>query len=91
MENEIIVRETTKGFSEDEILRKRYEKEGFGLETAFEKSEWARARISELKQGYGLSDSDVRLVKHISSPESGKKPFWEVYVKDGKGLKVLFL
>lgn len=85
------IQEVTKGFSEDIALRKRFQKEYFGLETAFEKREWAEDRIVELKQTYGLTDSDIRLVKHISSPETGEKPFWEVYVKAGKGAQVLFL
>lgn len=80
----------TKGFAEDVALRKRYEKEGFGLETVFEKEDWALARASQIKQNYGLTDDDIRLVKHISSPETGEKATWEVYVRAGKGLPVLF-
>lgn len=83
--------EVTRGFGEDIALRERYQEEGFGLETVFEKQEWAEDRITELKQTYGLTDADVRLVEHISTPETGEKPTWEVYVKAGKGLAVLFL
>lgn len=80
----------TRGFNEDFALREKYEKEGFGLETVFEKKEWAEDRIKELK-AYGLNEGDIRLVNHISSRETGEKPTWEVYVKAGKGLPVLFL
>ncbi len=84
-------KEVTRGFIEDFALRERYQKEGLGLETVFEKQEWAVDRAAELKQIYGLTDADIRLVKHISTPETGEKPTWEVYVKAGKGLSVLFL
>lgn len=84
------IQEVTKGFVEDIDLRKRYEKQSFGLETVFEKREWAEARVKELEQMYGLTDEDIRLVKHISTPETGAKPAWEVYVKAEKGLRVLF-
>lgn len=83
--------EITRGFIEDIALRERYEKEGFGLETVFEKQDWAEARMKELKQSWALTDDDIRLVKHISSPETGEQCTWEVYVKAGKGLPVLFL
>ena len=83
------VTEETRGFAEDIALRERYQKDGFGLETAFEKQEWAEARVLELKQTYKLNDSAIRMVQHISTPETGEKPSWEVYVKIGKGLKVL--
>lgn len=83
--------EVTKRFVEDVALRRRYEKEGFGLETVFERQEWAKNRITELKQFYGLTNDDIRLVKHISTSETGEKPAWEVYVKAGEGLPVLFL
>lgn len=63
----------------------------FGLETVFEKQEWAKVRATELKQIYCLTDADIRLVKHISTPETGEKHTWEIYVKAGKGLPVLFL
>ena len=91
MSNPILVQEVTKGFVQAIALRERYEEEGFGLETVFEKQEWAEERIAELKQIYGLADSDVCLIKHISSPETGEKPAWEVFVREGKGLPVLFL
>lgn len=85
------IQEVTKGFVEDIALRERYEKQGFGLETVFEKQEWAEARVTELKQTYGLIDDDIRSVKHISTPETGEKPAWEIYVKVGKGVPVLSL
>lgn len=81
--------EITKGFSEDIALRKRYQREGFGLDSVFEKRQWAEDQAAELKQTYGLTDTDIRLVQHIS--ETGRTVTWEVYVKAGKGLTVLFL
>lgn len=80
--------EITRGFSEDIALRKHYKREGFGLESVFEKREWAEDRAAELKQTYGLTDADIRLVRHVST---GGKITEEVYAKAGKGLPVLFL
>jgi len=91
MNNLIAVQDVTKGFTEDIALRQRYEKESFGLETGFERRDWAEERIANLRQEYNLVDSDTRLVKHVSSPETGEKTTWEVYVIDGKGVEVLFL
>ena len=71
-------------------LRQRYKREGFGLESAFDKESRARAHISELKQTHGLKNADMRLVKHSSPMPTGEKITWEVYVKEGKGLKVVF-
>lgn len=78
------VRQVTRGFAEDIALREHYQKDGFGLETVFDKQEWAEDRVRELKQTCGLTDADIRLVKHISTPETGEKPTWEVYVKARK-------
>lgn len=86
----ITVTEITRGFTEDSELRERYQEEGFGLETVFEKKELAEARASEIKNSYLLSNDDIRIVKHISSVEAGEKPHWEVYVTAGKGLEVSF-
>lgn len=91
MKHSLHVQQVTRGFVEDIALRERYQKEGFGLETVFEKRVWAEARVTELEQTYDLTDADIRLVKHISTPETGEKPTWEVYVKAGEGLPVLFL
>lgn len=85
------VQAVTRGFAEDTALRKRYEEDGFGLEAVFEKRAWAEGRISDLQETYGLSEEDTRLVKHISTPASGQKTAWEVYVKIRKGLRILFL
>jgi len=87
----IAFQDVTKGFAEDNALRQRYEKEGFGLETGFERRDWAEERIADLRQEYNLVDSDIRLVRHISSPETGEKTIWEVYIRDNKGVEVLFL
>ena len=89
--NFLYIQEVTYGFSDDLALRERYQQEGFGLETVFEKQKWAEERITELKQTYGLTDADIRLVNHISTSETGERPTWEIYVKAGKGLPVLFL
>jgi len=89
--NFLSIQEVTHGFCEDLALRKRYQKKGFGLETVFEKQKWAEERIIELKQTYGLTDADIRLVNHISTSETGERPTWEIYVKVEKGLPVLFL
>jgi hypothetical protein len=91
MSNLIAVQDVTKGFAEDIALRQRYEKEGFGLETGFERRGWAEERVADIRQEYNLVDSDIRLVRHISSPETGEKTTWEVYIRDGKGVEVLFL
>ena len=84
-------RAITRGFTEDILLRKRYQEEGFGLETVFENREWAEARIRELRCSHNLSETDVRLVEHVSTPETGERGSWEVYVSAMKGLSVLFL
>jgi hypothetical protein len=91
MRNVVPVQDITKGFVEDITLREHYQEEGLGLETGFERRDLAEKRISDLKEAYKLADSDIRLVKHISSPETGEKTTWEVYVRDGKGVEVLFL
>jgi hypothetical protein len=87
----VSVQEVTRGFSEDTTLREQYQKEGFGLETVFEKQEWAEDRIAELKRDFCLCYGDSRLVQHISTKETGERSNWEVYIKAGKGIKVLFL
>ena len=87
----VSVQEVTRGFSEDTTLREQYQKEGFGLETVFGKQEWAEDRIAELKRDFCLCDGDYRLVQHISTKETGERSSWEVYIKAGKGIKVLFL
>jgi hypothetical protein len=91
MKNAVTVQDITKGFIQDINLRERYQEEGFGLETGFERRDWAEKRITDLKEAYNLADSDIRLVRHISSPETGKKTTWEVYVRDVNGIEVLFL
>jgi hypothetical protein len=89
--NSVPVRDTTRGFAQDVALRKRYKKERFGLETVFVRREWAESRVAEIKTVYDLDEADIRLVKHISSPETGEKIAWEIYVKAGKRLQVVFL
>ena len=81
----------TRGFVEDASLRERFEREGFGLESVFEHEEWAQNRAAEIQGYYCLKPEDTRLVKHISTPESGEREAWEIYVKIKKGLRFLFL
>ncbi len=85
-----IIQETTRRFSEELALRGRYQREGFGLESAFEKREMAEARVVEIKRGYHLTSTHIRLVQHTYILQMGERTMWEVYVKAGKGLKVLF-
>ncbi|MCS7305559.1 MAG: hypothetical protein NZ602_10690 [Thermoguttaceae bacterium] len=86
-----LVRELTTGFTEDTELRLRYEREGFGLETVFDRPELAQARAAQLQQDFALLDDDIRLVQHISTPETRSRSTWEVYIRAGKGIPVLFL
>lgn len=81
-----VIRQTTRGFAEDAALRESYASEGFELETVFEKPKWAQQRASELITTQNLTTDDIRLVKHISSPETGEKATWEVYVRTDKGI-----
>lgn len=90
MGNTIQVQDITEGIAQAVALRKRYQEEGFGLETGFERRDCAEHRIAKLKQIYGLATSDTRLVKHVSSPETGRRTTWEVYIRDSKGVEVLF-
>ncbi|MFH1016037.1 MAG: hypothetical protein V1771_03455 [Chloroflexota bacterium] len=87
----IPVLEITRGFAEDSALRERYQAERFGLESVFERPEWAEARIADLKLSHGITGEVFRLVKHISSPETGEKSTWEVCVKAGEKERRLFL
>ena len=85
-----LIEEVTRGLAQDIALRQRYQKEDFGLESAFGNEKQARARISEFKQTYGLKDGDIRLVQNISRVGAGERITWQVFVKDGKGIRVRF-
>ena len=84
------IQETTRGFREELAFRSRYQRDGFGLESAFERRGAAEARVAELKREYHLTILNIRLVKHTHILQRGDRITWEVYVKAGKGLKVLF-
>ncbi|HOM18708.1 MAG TPA: hypothetical protein PLQ00_15355 [Thermoguttaceae bacterium] len=85
------IREVTIGFAEDQELRLRYEREGFGLYAVFERPEWAEEQSLELQREFLLCEEDIRLVQHISTPETGSRSTWEIYIRAGKGIRVLFL
>ena len=72
------------------MLRQRYQKDGFGLESAFDRRERAMSRVSELKRSYGLTIADVRLVQNRAKAGAGERVVWQVFVKHGKGVKVRF-
>ena len=83
-----LIQDTTFDLSQEIMLRQRYQKEGFGLESAFGGEEEARARIEGLKIKFHLSDADIRLVQNISKAGEVEKITWQVYAKAGKGVKV---
>jgi len=83
-----LIQEVTFGLGEEIALRKHYQQEGFGLESAFGSEREARARIEELKRKFGLSDADIRLVQNISKAGPKERITWQVYAKAGKGVNV---
>jgi hypothetical protein len=83
-----LIEDVTFGLAQEVALRQRYQKEGFGLESAFGSEREARARIGELKRKYGLSDTDIRLIQNISKTGGADRATWQVYVKAGKGVNV---
>ena len=85
-----LIEEVTRGLAQDIALRQRYQKEDFGLESAFGSEKEARARISELKQTFGLKDGDIRLVQNISRVGAGERIAWQIFIKAGKGIRVRF-
>ncbi len=85
-----LIEDEIRGLRQDIALRYRYQKDGFGLESVFEKRERAMARVSELKGSHGLRDADFRLVQNRSKVGSGERIVWQVFVKHGKGIKVRF-
>ena len=78
------------GLIQEIALRQRYQNDGFGLESVFEKRERAMSRISDLKGSHGLKDADFRIVQSRSKMGSGERVVWQVYARDGNGVKVRF-
>ncbi len=85
-----IIEDEIRGLVQDITLRQRYQKDGFGLESVFEKRERAMTRISELKGSYGLTNADFRLVQNRSKVGAGERIVWQVFAKHGKGVRVRF-
>jgi len=86
-----LIEDQIRGLHQDIALRQRYQKDGFGLESVFDKRERAMTRISELKQTYGLKNADIRLVENrLPIGGSGERVVWQVFAKHGKGVKVRF-
>lgn len=83
-----LVEDVTYGLAQEIALRQRYQKEGFGLESAFGGEREARARIGELKRNFGLGDVDIRLIQNISKAGAQERITWQVYAKAGKGVNV---
>ena len=83
-----LVEDITFGLAQEVALRRRYQKEGFGLESAFGGEREARARVEELKRKFGLSDADIRLVQNVSKAGTQERITWQVYAKAGKGVNV---
>jgi hypothetical protein len=83
-----LVEDVTFGLAQEVALRQRYQKDGFGLESAFGNERQARARIEELKRKFGLAEPDIRLVQNIAKVGPKEKTTWQVYAKGGKGVKV---
>ena len=83
-----LIEDITYGLAQEVMLRQRYQKEGFGLESAFGGEREARARIVELKRNFGLSDADIRLIQNISKAGAQERITWQVYAKAGKGVNV---
>ena len=83
-----LVEDVTFGLAQEVALRQRYQKDGFGLESAFGNERQARARIEELKRKFGLGEADIRLVQNIAKVGTQEKITWQVYAKGGKGVNV---
>lgn len=83
-----LVEDVTFGLAQEVALRQRYQKDGFGLESAFGNERQARGRIEELKQKFGLAEADIRLVQNIAKIGNQEKITWQVYAQGGKGVNV---
>ena len=86
-----LIEDEIRGLHQDIALRQRYQKDGFGLESVFDKRERAMTRISELKGTYALHNADIRLVQNrLPIGGMGERVMWQVFAKHGKGIKVRF-
>ena len=85
-----ILEESIRGLGQEIALKHRYQKDGFGLESAYDKRERAMARAAELKRTYGLANADIRLVQNRSKVGAEERVVWQVFVKHGKGVRVRF-
>jgi hypothetical protein len=75
---EIELYATTRGFEEDDALRADLEgKQGYKLYAVFERPEYAQEVARQLQ----AEGQDIKFVKHISTPETGERPTWEIYAK----------
>jgi hypothetical protein len=83
-----LVEDVTFGLAQEVALRQRYQKDGFGLESAFGNERQARGRIEELKRKFGLTETDIRLVQNIAKIGPQERTTWQVYAKGGKGVRV---
>jgi hypothetical protein len=83
-----LVEDVTFGLAQEVALRQRYQKDGFGLESAFGNERQARGRIEELKRKFGLAEADIRLVQNIAKIGAQERITWQVYAKGGKGVNV---
>ena len=83
-----IVEDVTFGLAQEVALRQRYQKDGFGLESAFGNERQARGRIEELKRKFGLAETDIRLVQNITKIGPKDRTTWQVYAQGGKGVRV---
>jgi len=85
-----LIEDEIRGLRQDIMLRQRYQKDGFGLESVFDKREQAMSRISELKRTFGLTNADFRLVQNRARVGAGERVVWQVFARHGKGVKVRF-
>jgi hypothetical protein len=83
-----LVEDVIFGLAQEVALRQRYQKDGFGLESAFGNERQARARVEELRNKFGLVEADIRLVQNIAKIGNQEKVTWQVYAKAGKGVTV---
>ena len=83
-----VVEDVTFGLVQEVALRQRYQKDGFGLESAFGNERQARAGVEELKRKFGLGEADIRLVQNIAKVGPKERTTWQVYAKAGKGVSV---
>lgn len=83
-----LVEDVIFGLAQEVALRQRYQRDGFGLESAFGNERQARARVEELRNKFGLAEADIRLVQNIAKIGNQEKVTWQVYAKADKGVTV---